>query len=108
MKEFIIGTASFRFPFYRQINYQRTPDDAGPGNKSPITAVRALFAVITHDKVFIPWDHKFAVADMLLRFRAPAAINVSRTVRLQGKVIAISIIVSPGVDRVAFLQRRSV
>src|SRR6266567_347063 len=108
MEEFIIGTPLFRLSLYGQINHQRASHDVAPGYEPPIAAVRALLAIIAQDKIGLRRDHQLAMFDMELCFGTPVTINITRPICLLRKVVAISVIVSSRVDRVALLKGRAV
>src|SRR2546422_777860 len=68
---FRIVVAALRF--YRPINQERPPHDGITVNKSPVTAVLAVIAIVAHRKI-LPWrDNKLVplhvLADLGLPFR---------------------------------------
>src|SRR5260370_10237253 len=66
---FHVVVAALRF--YRPINQERPPHDGIAVHKSPVTAVLAVIAGVTHRKV-LPWrNNKLVPMDILADLRLP-------------------------------------
>src|SRR5215472_9782199 len=108
-EEFIIGNADpvLLPPTDGQVDYQRTTHDIVPWDKAPVAAVRALIAVIAHDKVASGGHFQLAIAHKSGHLVAPRAIGAAR-VGSRGKVIAEGVAVTPTVDHILLLDRLSI
>src|SRR5258708_4974198 len=89
----------------RPENKQRTADNVGARNKSPVPAVEAGIAVVAHHEVTAVRHNQVIALNMLSHFDWPVGRGrISAQQRISWKVVAFRLIVLRIMDRVRLIQ----
>src|SRR6266851_1956929 len=62
----------------RPINQERAPHDGVAVHESPVTAVLAMFAIVSHREILSWWDHDFVTLNIFPDLRLPFRDRIGR------------------------------
>src|ERR1700704_1750101 len=94
--------------YRRPINQQRTPDNIFAWHESPVSAVLAIIAIVTQNKIVLSRNNQLMIFDQLRHFLPPLCIHSIVWGIGLGKIVAIIIAQRVYELYIRFEQRNSV